>query len=198
MSRVARRGNVRAIRPGITIPTSTDEHKHTYQDAMIAAIWQQQAHDLAQTAPNSEAHLLALRMAGMDRKLPCNNLRLIVTPVTPRSEWFTEAQHRVHVATKAQELAASRWALAYLLDRQDGGTRHDAANVERERAQAELDQAIEDALRTPTIRRCDVAAKQRMVGRREWAEKYRPDWQAMVDEDLARYVSKSRKAEVQA
>jgi hypothetical protein len=198
MSRVARRGNVRAIRPGIAIPTSTDDHKRAYQDAQIVAIWQQQAHDLAQTAPNSEAHLLALRMAGMDRKLPCNNLRLIVTPVTPRSEWFTEAQHRVHVATKAQELAASRWALAYLLDRQDGGTRHDAANVERERAQAELDQAVEDALRTPTTRRCDAAAKQRMIGRREWAEKYRPEWQAMVDEDLARYTSKSRKAEVQA
>jgi hypothetical protein len=198
MSRVARRGNVRAIRPGIAIPTSTDDHRRAHQDAQIVAIWQKQAHDLAQTAPNSEAHLLALRMAGMDRKLPRNNLRLIVTPVTPRSEWFTEAQHRVHVATKAQELAASRWALAYLLDKQDGGTRRDAANVERERTQVELDQAIEDALRTPTTRRCDAAAKQRMIGRREWAEKYRPDWQAMVDEDLAHYASKSRKAEVQA
>lgn len=198
MSRVARRGNVRAIRPGIAIPTSTDEHKATYQDAMIAAIWQKQAHDLAQTAPNSDAHLLALRLAEMDRRLPRNNLRLIVTPVTPRSEWFTEAHHRVHVATKERELADSRWSLAYLLDKQDGGSRAEAANIERERTRAELDRAIEDALRTPTTRRCDAAAKQRMVGRREWAEKYRPDWQAMVDEDLARYTPKSRKAEVQA
>ena len=198
MSRVARRGNVRAIRPGIVIPKPTTERPRASVIAILASSWLDRAHCLAQTEPNSERHRTALHMAGIDKELPRNNLRLLVTPVTPRSEWFTEAQHRVHVATKVRELAESRWSLAYLLDKQDGGSRADAANVERERAQAELDQAIEDALRTPTTRRCDAAAKQRMVGRREWAEKYRPDWQAMVDEDLARYVSKSRKAEVQA
>lgn len=198
MSAAAQHGNVRAIRPGIVIPEPTTERPRASVIATLASSWLDKAHCLAQTEPNSERHRTALHMAGIDKELPRNNLRLLVTPISPRQEWFSEARQRVNVARKAHELAESRWCLAYTLDKQDGGSRCDAANIERTRTRSELDQAVEDALRTPTTRKCDAAAKQDMIGKRVWAEKYRPDWQAMVDEDLTRYPSKSRKAGVQA
>lgn len=105
MSRVARRGNVRAIRPGIAIPTSTDDHRRAHQDAQIVAIWQKQAHDLAQTAPNSEAHLLALHPRTSPLRRPLSPARFhSAPPLSHRnrvrtSAWtlpFSPAAHRQH------------------------------------------------------------------------------------------------------
>lgn len=200
MTRLARSGNVRAIRPGIAIPDQRDEDMKNATLARLAASYREKAYQLAQTEPDSREHRLALHMAGIDEQLPRNNLRLHVTPVTPRQEWFLDAIRRWHVARDAKALANSRDNLAYHLDQQDGGERRKETKATLDRAEADLRLATEDALRTPTMRRCDAARKQELIGRREWASVYRPEWQAMVDEDLARYPAPKRrqKAEAQA
>lgn len=185
-------GNVCAIRPGIPIGANRKEDEETRAMAAVAQAAAAKAHELAQTEPNSEAHLTHERIALMTRLLPRNNLRLVVTPTAPVAEWFRLAWLRVVVARAARDLADSRWSLAYELDRQDGGERRRDAEAPRHDAQRELDLAIEDALRTPTVRKVDAARKQDIIGGKAWAEKYRPHWQAMVDEDLARYPARPR------
>lgn len=194
MTRVARRGNVRAIRPNLPIPAQREEDLTCSMHARLAASWLEKAHQLAQTEPNSKDHRLALHMAGIAEKLPRNNLRVLVTPITPRQEWFDEAWRKWRVAKAAHDLAESRWSLAYCLDQQDRGERHKTAQIERDRTQADLNLAIEDTLRTPTVRKADALRKQDIIGKREWAQTYRPAWQAMVDEDVARFPNKPRKA----
>lgn len=199
MSGIARSGNARAIRPGGAIPQPSQQDEQTAAFARLAASFNEQAYQLAQTAPDSREHRLALHMATIANKLPRNNLRLLVRPLSPRKEWFEEAHRRWRVAEAAVDLADSRRDLARHLDQQDGGLRAAAANLELRSAEAELTLATEDALRTLTTRKADVATKQSMVGKREWALQYRPEWQAMVDEDLARHASKGRqKQEAQA
>lgn len=192
MSSIARSGNVRSIRPGLLIPEPSQEDERNAMLARLAASYERTAYQLAQTEPNSREHLLALHMAGIANKLPRNNLRLLVTPLTPRQEWFSEAWQRWRVASAAKDLAWSEESLARSLDEKDGGERAKAAERETERREAELRLALEDALRTPTARKADAVRKQTMIGKREWAEKYRPEWQAMVDEDLARYPQVKR------
>lgn len=195
MSRVSRSGNVRAIRPGVAIPmTNAAEDETAITLARAAAISQRRAYELAQTEPNSTLHRSHERLARLSETLPCNRLRLIVTPTTPRQEWFSEAKRLVHIARCERDLACSRWSHAYTLDQWDRGERHLALEAERNRTEAALKQAIEDALRTPTTRRADALAKQDMIGKREWAVKYRPEWQAIIDEDVARFPVRSRKA----
>ncbi|WP_203309622.1 hypothetical protein [Sphingomonas beigongshangi] len=193
MARIARRGNVRAIRPGVAIPAQRNEDLEFVSVASVARSYAEKAYQLAQTEPNSKDHRFAEYMAGITEKLPRNNLRLLVTPITPRREWFDEALRKWRVAKAAHQLAQSRWNLAYCLDRQDEGERHKAARLECDQAEADLNRTIEDALRTPTVRKCDALTKQEMIGKREWAATYRPDWQAIVDEDLARYPAKAPK-----
>lgn len=198
MSRLARSGNVRAIRPGIAIPDQRDEDMKNVTLARLAASYREKAYQLAQTEPDSREHRLALHMAGIDEQLPRNNLRLHVTPVTPRQEWFYDAFRRWVVARDAVTLANSRDMLAFHLDRQDGGERSKATKAERDKAEAELRHATEEALRTPTTRKCDAARKQELIGKREWASVHRPEWQAMVDEDLARYPATKRRQKTEA
>lgn len=197
MALIAQNGNVRAIRPGIQIPAQRDDDRQFITVANMARSYAEKAYQLAQTEPDSENHRFALHMAGIAEKLPRNNLRVLVTPTTPRREWFEEALRRWRVAKAAYDLAQSRRNLAYCLDRQDEGERHKAARLECDQAEADLNRTIEDALRTPTVRKCDALSKQEMIGPRVWAEKYRPDWQAIVDEDLARYPAKVRKPRAQ-
>ncbi len=200
MTRLARSGNVRAIRPGIAIPDQRDEDMKNVTLARLAASYREKAYQLAQTEPNSDDHRFALHMAGIDDRLPRNNLRLHVTPLSPRQEWFYDAFRRWVVARDAVALANSRDVLAFHLDSQDGGERSRATKEERDKAEAELRYATEEALRTPTTRRCDATRKQELIGKREWASVHRPAWQAMVDEDIARYPAPKRrqKTEVQA
>lgn len=196
--RIARSGNIRAIRRGVAIPDQREEDLKNATLVRIAASYREKAYQLAQTEPDSDEHRLALHMAGIDDKLPRNNLRLHVTPVTPRQEWFGEAMRHWRVARDAKALAESRDSLAYHLDQQDGGSRRKTTMADLERAEAELRRVTEDALRTPTTRKCDAARKQEMIGRREWASVYRPEWQAMVDEDLARYPAPKRRQKTEA
>ncbi len=196
--RIARNGNVRAIRRGIAIPDQREEDLKNATLARLAASYREKAYQLAQTEPDSHEHRLALHMAGIDHELPRNNLRVHITPVTPRQEWFYDAFRRWVVARDAAALANSRDLLACHLDRQDGGERNKATRIERDRAEADLRHATEEALRTPTTRKCDAARKQDLIGKREWASVHRPEWQAMVDEDLTRYPAPKRRQKTEA
>lgn len=191
--RIARSGNVRAIRRGLAIPDQREEDLKYATVARLAASYREKAYQLAQTEPDSHEHRLALHMAGIDDELPRNNLRVHITPVTPRQEWFCDALRRWMVARDAAALANSRHMLACHLDHQDGGERKKATKIERDRAEADLRHAIEEALRTPTTRKYDAARKQELIGKREWASIHRPEWQAMVDEDLAHYPAPKRR-----
>lgn len=194
MTRVARRGNVRAIRPGLPIPSQREQDGEHISRARMAAHLRERAYQLAQTEPNSETHRLVERMAGMDDSLPRNNLRLLVTPTTPRAEWLNDAMHRVRIARAALELVTSRRSHALYLDTWDRAGRANPLKPEMDEAQAALNLAILDALRTPAIKRDDVTRKQEMIGQRAWAAEYRPEWQAIVDAELARFPVKVRKA----
>lgn len=194
MPRIAHRGNVRAIRPGVAIPVQRDDDRQAIIHARLAQSYEEAAHRLAQTEPNSEAHRLSLHMATIGKKLPRNNLRLLVTPTMPRAEWFTAAWRKVQIARAAVELVQSQWSHAAHLDSFDQGSRAKALDQDLDDKRAALDLAILDALRTPVTKKGDVLRKQEMIGRREWAATYRPDWQAIVDEDLARFPTKARKA----
>lgn len=197
MARTARRGNVLAIRPGISIPSQREEDLTNAMLSRMAKSYEEQAYELAQTQPNSKEHRLAIHMQQIGDKLPRNNLRLIVTPTMPRAEWFADAWRKVRIAQAAFSLIQSQRCYALHLDSYDQGGRGDALSVEYDDKRAALDLAILDALRTPVTKKGDVLRKQEMIGRREWAEKYRPDWQAIVDEDLARFPTKARKARTQ-
>jgi hypothetical protein len=197
MARTAQRGNVRAIRPGISIPAQRAEDLESVMLAGLAKSFEDQAYQLAQTQPNSKEHRLALHMQQIGDKLPRNNLRLIVTPTLPRAEWFHDAWRKVRIAQAALELINSQHLYAMHLDGYDQGGRAKALEGDRDDKKAALDLAILDALRTPVTKKGDVLRKQEMIGRREWAEKYRPEWQAIVDEDLARFPTKARKPRAQ-
>lgn len=197
MARTAQRGNVRAIRPGVSIPAQREDDRQTITLARLAQSYEEAAYRRAQTEPNSEAHRLSLHMATIGTKLPRNNLRLLVTPTIPRAEWFTEAWRKVRIARAAVELIESQWSHAAHLDSFDQGGRTKALDAELDDKRTALDLAILDALRTPVTKKGDALRKQEMIGRREWAGTYRPDWQAIVDEDLARFPTKARKARAQ-
>jgi hypothetical protein len=197
MARTAHRGNVRAIRPGVSIPAQREDDREAIMFARLAQGYEDQAYKLAQSEPNSEAHRLSLHMAGISQKLPRNNLRVIVTPAVPRAEWFTDAWRKVRIARAAVELIESQWCHAAHLDSFDQGGRAKALDAELDEKREARDLAILDALRTPTTKKGDALRKQEMIGQREWAERYRPDWQAIVDEDLARFPTKARKARAQ-
>jgi hypothetical protein len=194
MSRVARRGNVCAIRPGIAIPDQRDEDDTARINAKITSSFLDKAYALAQIEPNSDAHRFALHMAAIDHKLPRNNLRLIVTPTAPREEWFQEAWRKVRIARAAVDLIESQHGLAAHLDRFDRGERATELRPEMEAKRAAYNLAVLDCLRTPVTKKGEVARKQDIVGKREWAEKYRPEWQAIIDEELARFPAKARKS----
>lgn len=197
MARTARRGNIRAIRPGLPIPAQSAADNSTIARARMASIYADKAYRLAQTEPNSKEHRTALHMAGIAEQLPRNNLRLLVTPTIPRAEWFTEAWRKVRIARASVELIESQWSHAVHLDGFDQGGRAKALDAELDDKRAALDVAILDALRTPVTKKGDALRKQEMIGRREWAERYRPDWQAIIDEDLARFPTKTRKPRAQ-
>ncbi|MBB4155305.1 hypothetical protein GGQ80_003225 [Sphingomonas jinjuensis] len=198
MARIARRGNVRAIRPGLSIPQQRDEDNACITTARLVSVFAASAHRLAQSAPNSEDHYVAEHMAGMGHKLPRNNLRLLVTPQQPKEEWFRLAYKDYCVAKGVRDLAEARFSRAWCLDQWDKGDRAEALRSERDRAQAALDIVILDALRTPVTRKWDIAIKQQMVGKREWAAKYRPEMQAIIDEEAARLASKPRRSRKEA
>jgi hypothetical protein len=189
---------VAPIRAGVTVPPQNrDEDTKTAMVANMARNYAARAYELAQTAPNSKEHLQALHMSGISDQLPCNKLRLIVTPLGPQREWLDEAIKRANVAIAAHQHVESQWSLAYHLDRQDGGERHLAFDAERTRARAVADQAIEDALRIPISRKWDIKRKQDLAGKEAWARKYRPAWQALIDADAANYSTRqSRRAKV--
>ena len=191
MARIARRDNVRAIRPGLPIPPQREEDITCSIYARLAASYMENAYQLAQTEPNSKDHRTALHMARIAEQLPRNNLRVIVTPATPREEWFAEAWRKVRIAQATCDLIESQHSLALHLDRFDEGGRAKLLSAERSEKREALDVAILDALRTPVTRKGDIARKQAMVGKREWATKYRPEWQAIIDEELARFPARS-------
>ncbi|MDB5583362.1 MAG: hypothetical protein JWR80_8538 [Bradyrhizobium sp.] len=189
---------VAPIRPGITVPDQNRaEDVKTSMVANMARNYAARAYELAQTAPNSKEHLHALHMSGMSNQLPCNKLRLIVTPLGPQREWLDEAIKRANVAIAAHDHIESQWSLAYHLDGKDGGDRHLAFGLERTRARREADDAIEDALRIPITRKWDIKRKQDLAGKETWAREYRPTWQALIDADVAAYAKprKSKGAE---
>lgn len=193
MARIAQRGNVRAIRPGLSIPAQRDEDQACIMTAKLAADGAASAYRLAQTHPNTERHRLSEALARQDHKLPRNNLRLLVTPQQPKEEWFSLAYKDYCVAKGVRDLAEARFSRAWCLDQWDSGDRAEALRGERDRAQTALDIVILDALRTPVTRKWEIGMKQQMVGKRDWAEKYRPEMQAIIDEEAARFAPKSRR-----
>lgn len=181
--------NVTPIRIGIPIlAQNRDEDTKVSMLASLARSYAKKAHALAQTAPNSSEHLQALHMAGVANQLPCNKLRLLVTPLGPQREWLDEAIKRANIAIAAHHHIESQWSLAYHLDQQDGGDRAPAFSAERTRARRIADEAIEDALRMPITRKWDIKRKQELAGKEGWARVYRPHWQALIDADVAAYA----------
>lgn len=178
-------GTITPIRSGITIPERpSDEDEMTAFHRRIAMGFLGKVGNGKDGLSDQQRCNIGEGL--LQKKLPRNNLRLIVQPASPRKEWFAEMRKRAEIAIRAHDLTESRWSLAYHLDQLDGGDRQHAPECDRTRARREMDNAILDALRTPATRLGDIRRKQEMVGKREWALEWRPDLQAIIDEEEAR------------
>lgn len=197
MARTAQRGNVCAIRPGVAIPKQRPDDLTNVVLARAAADWEARCNELAESQPGSADHRLARHMAGLSKQLPCNNLRLLVTPTVPRAQWCAEAWLNVRIAKAELDLAESRHSHAYHLDLWDQGTRATHLRGEVDAKRQAYDFAILDYLRTPATRKGEVGDKQKLIGGRDWCLKYRPEWQAIIDEEMQRFPVKVRKLRAQ-
>lgn len=76
------------IRASVAIPArNRPEDGETVTFARLSASCAEQADRLAETEPDSEAHRLALHMVGIDRKLPRNNLRCVVSTLDEQRDF---------------------------------------------------------------------------------------------------------------
>lgn len=176
------------IRRSVTIPKANRrEDTETVVIARVADSFEADAYDLAQTAPGSERHLTSLKMAGIRKNLPSNNLRIFTTP-----EDVVQGLWKAH---RRVDIANAEWNLADLqrmnaIDDKDlDATEHWAA-VKAE-AETRLWRAYERLLRIPatSLTQFDQLKRGKWrygVGNVEWMRKYKPELAAIVDDELER------------
>lgn len=91
------------------------EDEHTAMIARMAASYADKAYSEAQADPNGEKHRLMLHMAGIDGKLPKNNLRCIVSTLDEERDFDLRcAEVEVHRAQR--ELEDKREEMHRVLD----------------------------------------------------------------------------------
>jgi hypothetical protein len=179
---------VTKIRRAMPMPkTNRPEDSQTIAFAQVAATFDSKAYDLAQTEPNSEHHRLAIHMAGIRDKLPCNNLRIFTTP-EDIVQGLWRAQRRVELANAEWIVANLRRMEAYHAD--DENARKHWSTVQDE-AEARLWLEYERLIRIPATsvtehRQFKYGKWQRGVGSVEWLRKNKPELAAIVDDELAR------------
>lgn len=96
------------IRSKVKIPDANSENDAlAISIARMADSMAEKAYQLAQTQPNSDEHLRAIHMSGIDCKLPRNNLRLIVRPEgDPKQQFFTVYKRAKLAVAKAELIEA--------------------------------------------------------------------------------------------
>lgn len=191
---------VRTIRARGRIPKQNRaEDQDTILHARLARSFADRAYELAQTEPNSEDHRLALHMAGIERKLPRNNLRIFTTE-QDRLDGIWSLWRRVRIANIEWELCDERrWEAS---SKGDEESRRDW-EARQDEAEAKLWREYERLIRVPASRLSDVQSYKldrrfhRGVGSIEWMRTYKPDLAAIIDEELARFNAEksARKAE---
>lgn len=176
------------IRRGVAIAkVSRPEDMATAAIARVADSFEASAYALAQTEPGSEQHLTALKMIGIRRTLPRNNLRIFTTPEdVVQGLW--KAQRRVDIANAEYFLADLQHTQALHDKDEDASTRWGAI---RQEAEARLWLQYERLIRIPaaslTQHNQFKRGKWRYgVSDLEWMRKYKPELAVIVDDELAR------------
>lgn len=190
---------VRHIRGHKRVPKKNrPEDDQTIILRRLANSYADKAYDLAQTEPNSEKHRLALHMAGIDAKLPRNNLRIFTTPEDVLAgvwslwrrlrianlEWELCDEHRFEAASRGDRITESSW-----------DKKQDEADTRRW-------QIYERLVRVPARTLEEVRAYKldrrlpRGMGNLEWMRSQKPDIAAVIDDEIARLTAEkaARKA----
>jgi len=176
------------IRRAITMPKANrPEDMETVTIARVADSFEADAYALAQTAPGSERHLTSLKMVGIRKNLPRNNLRIFTTPEdVVQGLW--KAHRRVDIANAEYFLADLQHTQALHDKDEDAGTRWGAI---RQEAEVRLWLQYERLIRIPATSLTQFNQFKRGkwrygVGDLEWMRKYKPELTAIMDDELAR------------
>jgi hypothetical protein len=182
-------GKVVKIRRGMTMPKANrPEDTEAIMFARMATASADRAHELAQTAPNSEDHRNALAIALASENLrPRNNLRIFTTP-----EDVVKGLHKAHTRVA---IANAEWLLADLRHGNAIGDSDEAAQAhwaaEQNAADANLWLAVERLLRIPAtslaqFRQFKTLKLRYGVGNLEWLRMHKPELAVIMDDELAR------------
>ncbi|MGE4324154.1 MAG: hypothetical protein AB7E60_14150 [Sphingobium sp.] len=181
------RCNIVPIRPGLPIPTESrlDDRKTGVVRRMMLAFSKQED----ELEPGSAGHRLAIRMRDLADELPCNNLEVIRNPSTATVDWFWQAYREAELAIRKKEWVEAQWSLARFHDERAGTSDSGKLGAARRDAGKEETDAIAKLIHTPVLKMEHLKHKQRMLGNREWASKYRPELQSVLDEELERLTA---------
>jgi len=176
------------IRRGVAIAKVTrPEDMATAAIARVADSFEASAYALARTEPGSEQHLTALKMVGIRRTLPRNNLRIFTTPEdVVQGLW--KAHRRVDIANAEYFLADLQHTQA-LHDKDEDGLAHWVA-IKAE-ADARLWLEYERLIRIPatSLTQFDQLKRGKWrwnIGNLEWMRVHKPELAAIVDDELTR------------
>ncbi len=176
------------IRRGVAIAkVSRPEDMATAAIARVADSSEASAYALAQTEPGSEQHLAALKIVGIRRTLPRNNLRIFTTPEdVVQGLW--KAQRRVDIANAEYFLADLQHTQA-IHDKDEEARGHWGAI--RQEAEARLWLQYERLIRIPATsltqhNQFKRGKWHRGVGNVGWMRTHKPALAAVLDDELAR------------
>lgn len=186
---------VRDIRGKRRLPKSNrPEDAETITIARLAQSFAEKAYALAQTDPDGEAHRLALHMARMADKLPCNNLRIFATPddvlqgvwnmwrqvKIANLEWLLCDERRFDAGHIGDEATAAHWA-----------KKQDEADAHRWLVYERLVHVPATTLSEVTSYKLDRRFK-RGMGNLDWMRTHKPEIAAVIDDEIARLTVEKR------
>ena len=175
------------IRRSVSIAkVSRPEDMATAAIARMADSFEEDAYALAQTEPGSEQHLTALKMVGIRKTLPRNNLRIFTTPEdVVQGLW--KANRRVEIAN-AEWTVADLNRMSAIDDRDEEALAHWVA-IKAE-ADARLWLEYERLIRIPatSLTQFDQLKRGKWrwnIGNLEWMRVHKLELAAIVDDELA-------------
>lgn len=188
--------NIIPIREGIAIapePRAEDTEtadRRRMADSAEEAWWEKIADG---ESDDKGLHALYVIKEGARAMLPCNKLKLRLHPKEVTEDWFWQAYKETEVADREQEYVEAQWSLAYFHHERTGGDQHKVWDAKRAETSRKRDGALDKLIHTPALKLDHVKLKQRMLGRAEWARKYRPALQAVIDDEVARLTAEKER-----